>query len=145
MKNSEHSEIIFEKDAVQKEKIADLPRAGWSFIEKPVFIKEDDCITAESIGDILYFKALGNYCDVYLADNRKIRLAKKLKEIVDVMPSNFFKKANRSYLINISHIRRIFLNGQMRVIMDNETVITLSCRYKKTFLERIENSFLLLK
>ncbi len=79
-----------------------------------------------NINDIYFCKANDNYCDIYLKD-KKILVSKTLSFVEGRLKHPQFHRVNRSYLININHIKHInsgsnSLSFKDDIIINNELI-----------------------
>lgn len=94
---------------------------------KLVFLNQDD---------IIYVESDGNYSTLFLKDNQKILLSKKLKEVNQILPNQFFFRIHNSYIINLSKIKE-FLKSDGYVVMENGKNIPVARQRKSDFLEKL--------
>lgn len=102
------------------------------------------------IKDILYCKAEGNYCEIFLrSENRTELVTKTLKEFEELLSEHSFFRIHRSYLINLRYIRS-YLRTQATdtfdgdggcVVMDNSTKLPVSRDKRKLLLELFTQPF----
>ncbi|TNE49374.1 MAG: response regulator transcription factor, partial [Bacteroidetes bacterium] len=76
--------------------------------------------------DIAYCQAESNYTHVVMADNRKILVAKTLKEIDETLSGRDFFRVHNSYLVNINHIHKFVRGDGGYILMPDDTQITIS-------------------
>lgn len=88
--------------------------------------------------DILYCKSDGNYTEIYLKNNEKELLSKKLKEFEESTSSDFFRVHN-SYLVNINYIKEFVKSDGGYIVLNDGTHIPVS-RSKKSELLEVLNS-----
>ncbi|WP_435264046.1 LytR/AlgR family response regulator transcription factor [Tenacibaculum sp. nBUS_03] len=73
-----------------------------------------------AIKDIILCKAKGSYCEI-IFNNKKHLTSKPLKYYENLFSNNNFFKANRSILVNISHITSIYKKETL-TLSNNENV-----------------------
>lgn len=97
-----------------------------------VFIQNGDQCHLIKLKNIRYFKTFGNYCYVYF-NNEKILLNKSLNYIESRVDPHKFFRANRQYIINISHIVDIHKwgEGSFRVELSCSKAVEISRRKSK--------------
>lgn len=83
--------------------------------------------------DIVYVQADGAYSEVHLVDERKIHLSKRLSIMDDLLGDSCFFRCNRSYIININHIKRFEKTEGGNITMSDDHRIPLSKDKKNTF------------
>ncbi|MFA0962252.1 LytR/AlgR family response regulator transcription factor [Roseivirga sp. BDSF3-8] len=74
--------------------------------ENRMFIKTDREHKQVSLDDIRYIQAYGNYCKVYLSDEMLIT-PKKISDFESELPSDWFARIHKSYMISKLHIESI--------------------------------------
>ena len=75
------------------------------------------------------FESEGNYVRVYF-DNNKPLILKSLNNLGDKLNEDFFFRANRKHIINLSWIENVenWFNGGLMVTLKNKMKIELSRR-----------------
>ena len=94
-----------------------------------IFIKDDDKCHLVSLESVLYFESCKNYVRVFF-DNTSAFVKKSLTQIEERLPSTFFFRANRQYIVNLQAIRRIeedVRDGYL-ITMSNSKTIEISRR-----------------
>lgn len=86
--------------------------------------------------NIILIKAEGNYTSFILKNDKPILASNGLKYYYNLLGPKGFFKANRSTLINISHISSIIKKEAIK--MSNAQIIYVSIRNKSKLLELIE-------
>lgn len=94
---------------------------------KLIFLKESDIIFAASDG---------NYSTLHLADNQKIVLTKKLKEVNDLLPDDDFFRIHNSYIINLNKVKEFFKTDGY-VVMNGNQKIPVARQRKTDFLDKL--------
>ncbi|PKP27037.1 MAG: DNA-binding response regulator [Bacteroidetes bacterium HGW-Bacteroidetes-2] len=123
LKNSlEESIISFSKLTNKPNKKIAIPVDG-----KLVFLKTDD---------IIYCESDGNYCSIYLENNEKLFITKKLKEVDELLKSDCFYRVHNSYLINLEKVKEYFKTDGY-VVLNNRKKIPVSRNRKNNFLDKI--------
>lgn len=84
-----------------------------------------DGLTIVDLDDIIFLKAEGAYSCLYLTNGKKIMVSKILGEFSFLTENNSFFRTNRSYLVNVSKIKRIGRNGnEVFLVNDHEVPVT---------------------
>ena len=73
------------------------PKIALQGIDGLIFVREED---------IIHANADGNYTEVILLDQQKVRVLRNLKEVEQLLSSEKFVRTHRSNLINLDHITR---------------------------------------
>jgi two-component system, LytTR family, response regulator len=92
-------------------------------------------------GDIIYLEALSNYTNFYLMNNKKITVAKTLKDFEDLLPSSIFIRIHHSYIININCIEKYIKGDGGQALMKNGVYLDVARRKKEEVLKIIGHGF----
>ncbi|MGJ8743384.1 LytR/AlgR family response regulator transcription factor [Polaribacter sp.] len=103
---------------------------------KKITINTDGKLVFLEPNDIFYVASDGNYSTLYLSDNKKIVVTKKLKEIDELLPTDDFFRIHNSYIINLHKIKE-FLKTDGYVVLENNAKIPVSRQRKTEFLEKL--------
>lgn len=98
-----------------------------------VFIKAGKTTIKLFYDDIILFKGLGNYTQIFAKDARKLIYYKTLKELIEVLPNDFMRVHN-SYIVNIKHIDKIEDNH----IFLGDHNVPVSSNQRSCLFERID-------
>ena len=90
------------------------------------FMQPDEIIRCESDS---------NYTHIFLANGKKITMAKTLKEVEENIHGNPFFRVHQSHLINMNHISKYIKGDNAYLIMKDGTQIGVSRNRKEVFLE----------
>lgn len=90
------------------------------------FVEPDEIILCESSS---------NYTHIFLANGKKITLAKTLKEVEENISGSAFFRIHQSYLVNMNHISKYVKGDNAFVIMKDGSQIGISRNKKEAFLE----------
>lgn len=105
-------------------------------IQKKIAINTDGKLVFLESSEILYVESDGNYSTLFLVDNQKIVLTKKLKEVNEMLPSDTFFRIHNSYIINLNKIKE-FLKTDGYVVLESNHKIPVSRQKKSDFLDLI--------
>jgi two-component system, LytTR family, response regulator len=86
------------------------------------------------LSEIVYCHASSNYTEFYLADKKCIVSSYTLKQYDELLTTQSFFRAHRSYLINMSHVKLYRKGEGGEIVMNNGHVIELSRTHKDEFL-----------
>lgn len=103
---------------------------------KKITINTDGKLVFIEPTNIFYAASDGNYSTLFLSDNKKIVVTKKLKEIGKLLPKDNFFRIHNSYIINLHKIKE-FLKTDGYVILENNAKIPVSRQRKSEFLDKI--------
>jgi len=91
------------------------------------------------VSDILYFKASGNYTELYITNGEKILMSRQLKEYEQLLADFDFFRIHHSYLVHLEHIQRYIRGDGGHVVLSDNTILDVSKRKKDAFLDRMRN------
>ena len=100
---------------------------------KKITINTDGKLVFLEPSDILYAESDGNYATLFLQNNKKIVLTKKLKEVGELLPDDSFFRIHNSFIINLNKIKE-FLKTDGYVVLENNKKIPVSRQRKSDFL-----------
>ncbi len=87
-----------------------------------------------SINEIIYCHASSNYTEFYLTDGKCILSSYTLKQYDEILNTQSFFRAHRSYLINMAHVKMYKKGDGGEIVMRNGDEIELSRTHKMEFL-----------
>lgn len=102
---------------------------------KKITIHTDGKLVFLAPEDIFYIASDGNYATLFLKENKKIVVTKKLKEIMGLLPEKEFFRIHNSYIVNLNKIKE-FLKSDGYVVLENNDKIPVSRQRKSEFLEK---------
>lgn len=106
------------------------------FDKKKITINTDGKLLFLDVDDIVYVESDGNYSTLFLQNQKKIVLTKKLKEVDALLPEHYFFRIHNSYIINLNKIKA-FIKNDGYVIMDSDQKIPVARQRKSDFLEKL--------
>ena len=92
-----------------------------------LFIRADYKLHKINYHDILFVEALDDYIKIHLKDQSKITTRLTLKNIQDKLPTSYFVRVHRSYLVSINHIKSI-VNKSIKI---EDYIIPIGEKYKE--------------
>lgn len=104
--------------------------------QKKITISTEGKLIFLNLEDILFVESDGNYSTLFLMDNQKILVTKKLKEIDSLLPNDNFFRIHNSYIINLNKIKE-FLKTEGYVVMESGHRIPVARQRKSDFLEKL--------
>ena len=107
-----------------------------SSCEKKIGISVDGKIVFLFASEIIYCESDGNYCSIFLTNNKRLFVTKKLKDIEMLLPSHIFYRIHHSYVINLEKVRE-YLKTDGYVVLDENKRIPVSRQKKVSFLSKI--------
>jgi len=106
------------------------------FDKKKVTINTDGKLLFLDVDDIIYIESDGNYSTLFLKDQKKIVVTKKLKEVNAILPEHYFFRIHNSFVINLNKIKA-FIKNEGYVIMDSDHKIPVARQRKSDFLKKL--------
>lgn len=94
-----------------------------------------DGIHLHYIKNIVRCASDGNYATVYFDDQRKLLVAKTLKDLEVLLAPYSFERIHKSHLINLDHLRRYYNRFSGEVEMSDGAVLPVAQRKKTQLLE----------
>ncbi|PWK20810.1 LytR/AlgR family response regulator transcription factor [Xanthomarina spongicola] len=104
--------------------------------QKKVIINTDGKLVFLNVDDILYIESDGNYSTFIMANNQKMVVTKKIKEIDALLPENYFFRIHNSYIINLNKIKE-FVKNDGYVVMESNDKIPVARLRKTDFLNKL--------
>lgn len=89
-------------------------------------------------GNIVYLEAENNYTSVYLYDNTRYMLCRTLKVLENTLPAEHFFRCHKSFLVNLSYIGKIKLNGAGSITLTTGKSIPVARRKTATMRKRLK-------
>ena len=103
---------------------------------KKIVINADGQMYFLNPDTILYAESDGNYCTIFIEQQPKIVVTKKLKEIHSLLPESNFFRIHNSYVVNLNKIRS-YVKTDGYVLLSNNQKIPVARQRKSKFLEKL--------
>ncbi len=107
--------------------------------DKKMVLQTAESIYVVKLVDILYIQAEGNYTKFHTSSHNLLTITKKLSELEYLEKSDLFFRSHRSYLINISKIKKVDKKNFV-IIMANDEQVALAHDKKQALIDKIEHS-----
>jgi two-component system LytT family response regulator len=104
--------------------------------KQKVTINADGKLIFININDIIFVQSDGNYSTIYLKNNKKKVVTKKLKDINAILPQSSFFRTHNSYIVNLHKIKE-FLKTEGYLIMESNHKIPVARQRKNEFLNKL--------
>ena len=88
--------------------------------------------------DILYVNADANYSKIIFKDAKPLVISKKIGELYEELPKEYFFRNHHSYLVNLNYVHRYARNDGGAIEMINGDQIPLARRKKNEFHEKMK-------
>ena len=102
--------------------------------KRKIFVRDTSGIRYLEMSQILYLKADGSYCKIYMKDGEEIISSKVLKHFVQLLPENLFMRIHRSSLINLNEVEEFLFKDGGCVVLSDGTEVYVSDDRKKNLL-----------
>ncbi len=103
-------------------------------------IPTENEIILQPIMDIIYCEADSSYTTLHLINDKKITVAKTLKEFENMLPEIEFCRIHHSTLVNMSHVLKYVKGEGGYIIVSNNAQLNVSRRKKDYFLHLLHES-----
>lgn len=90
-----------------------------------------------NIADIIRCESHINYTTIFLNENKKLLVAKTLKEFEEMLAEHHFFRIHNSHLVNLSCVKSYHKGKGGSVILSDGTEIEVSTRRKDDFLKEL--------
>lgn len=87
----------------------------------------------EKLNDIIYCEGDGNYTKVHLGDGRVLLVSRTLKDVEELLFSQYFFRIHKSFLVNMNYVKSFSRMGK-EVQLDNTVKLPVSTRKHEEFL-----------
>ena len=101
-----------------------------------ITINTDGKLIFLHVNDIIFIESDGNYSTLFLKDNQKLVVTKKLKEVNSLLPEKLFFRIHNSYIINLNKVKE-FIKTEGYVVMHPNHKIPVARQRKLDFLDRL--------
>lgn len=131
-KIKKHSERVINSANLERM----LTNFNTKYDKKRITINTDGKLLFLDVDDIIYIESDGNYSTLFLQNQKKIVVTKKLKEVNAILPEDYFFRIHNSYIINLNKIKA-FIKNEGYVVMDSDHKIPVARQRKSDFLEKL--------
>jgi DNA-binding LytR/AlgR family response regulator len=98
-----------------------------------IFVRSNSVLTKIKIKDIIYVQALGDYVNIFTADNKRHTVHITLKAIEEKLNNSKFFRLHRSYLVALDHID----NVEENTAYIGKHPLSIGEQYKKELLKKL--------
>lgn len=122
----------------RKKLVNPQPSSDQLTINKRIFIKDGEQCFFVPLAEVYFIESVGNYTRVYYADKRPL-LHKSLNYLEEKLPDEFFFRASRQQMFNISFVKNIipYFSNTLQVELQAGIKIDLSQRQSVKFKEKM--------
>ncbi|MBC7774442.1 MAG: response regulator transcription factor [Phycisphaerae bacterium] len=112
-----------------------MQQMGGSAAPARITLATADGIHLHYVKNIVRCASDGNYATVYFDDQRKLLVAKTLKDLELLLSPYPFERIHKSHLINLDHLRRYYNRFSGEVEMSDGAILPVAQRKKTQLLE----------
>jgi two-component system, LytTR family, response regulator len=106
--------------------------------DKKIILKTTDQIYLFDLKNIISLESDSCYTTFSTSDGERIMVAKTLKEYEEMLAGCGFYRVHRSYLINLSHIKRFEKQDGGYIVLTNDQKIPVASRKREEMLALLE-------
>lgn len=106
--------------------------------ERTILLKQSEGARLLRLREIIYLQADGPYTQFFLADGSKEIIAKPLVEYERLEHTGIFFRSNRSYILNVLHIKKISKLDGGTILLHNGTEIPISQHRRQALFDLLE-------
>lgn len=106
--------------------------------DKKIVFRTHDKLHYVPVNDIIYGESDSSYSKFYLSDKTSIIVSRTLKEFEEILSVYGFYRPQKSYIINLKHIRAYEKSDGGSIIMSEGSVIPISDKKREEFLSLME-------
>ncbi len=131
--HNQHKQSLTSRDRIEAGEIKGIDEVN--ALNSHFFIKTRHKLEKVAVDEVLFLEADGHYCKVQTSQKKYlVRIA--MTELVKRLPSDFFIKIHRSFIVNIKKIKSVDL--QDSVVILEEKHLPLSKRNREVVLKRLD-------
>lgn len=105
--------------------------------DKKIVLQTAESIFVVKLHDIIFIQAEGNYTKFHTTTHKILTITKKIAEFEYLEKMEMFFKSHRSYIINISHIKKVD-KKEFVIVMSNDEQAFLAQDKKQALIDKIE-------
>jgi two-component system LytT family response regulator len=90
-----------------------------------------------TVADIVSCEGISNQTSILLKNNTQFLISKTLKECEELLTPYGFFRIHKSYLINLTHVKKFIKGRDGIVVMSNEKSLPVSRHFKDQFVEQL--------
>ena len=100
-----------------------------------IAVPTSDGFVLVPVKEIIFCKAVGNYTEFHLLNNKQLLSSYTLKQYHDLLTEKNFLRTHRSYLINMAYVKMYRKGDGGTVIMQDGSEVEISKPNKEAFLQ----------
>lgn len=83
---------------------------------------------------IVFCQADQNYTKVFLSDNTELLISKPLNYIEELLPSEYFFRIHKSFLVNLNYVKAYSRTDGSHIILENDKELPVATRRNEEFI-----------
>lgn len=107
--------------------------------ETRLSVADADGVTFVRIADIMYFKASGNYTEIYIVDGRRLIVSRLLNLYEQLVADYDFVRIHHSTIVHLKYVEKYIRYDGGYVILTDKTPLPISRRKREEFLKSLKN------
>ena len=96
-----------------------------------IYVRADRQFVKLPFAEIRYIEGMKNYVIFHTERDGKVMTAMSLTLTLDKLPSNDFARVNRSYIVNVRHVKRVLSD---LLLLDDGSEVPLGNQYREAFI-----------
>jgi two-component system LytT family response regulator len=104
-------------------------------IHDKIAVPTSDGFVLIPLNDIIFCRAVGNYTEFHLLNNKQLLSSYTLKQYHELLTEQNFLRTHRSYLINMAYVKMYRKGEGGTVIMQDGSEVEISKQNKEAFLQ----------
>jgi len=113
--------------------VAKTPTDSPFLVSDAVFIKADNAFERVPYNDIYYVVANGNMVTIY-TKNREYSIRKSMKEIEEILPSVYFLRVQKSFIVHLGQIESF---NTKEITLKSGAIVQVGRQYYNSFLAKL--------
>lgn len=103
-----------------------------------ILINSQDSLISVEVDSIVRCEASSNYTVIHLSNKEEIVVTKTLKDISEMIKSDFIIRSHRSHIVNLSYFQKIDKKDGDLIELSNQHRVPLGKTFRSDFLKQVE-------
>ena len=104
-------------------------------INQKVAFPTMDGYQMEKLNNIMFCEGDVNYTKIHTNDGRMIMVSRTLKEVEELLSSNYFFRVHKSFLVNLNYVKSYSRTENFGIYLDNSQWLPVSTRKNDEFIQ----------
>ena len=136
--------LHYKKIATQNISYTDLSKqVKYKFKSQKIIIKDGNGVEVVEFKDIYFIEAQGSYSKILFLKDGSLKesvMSNTLSDYEELLPTNFFYRIHKSYLINCSNVIKILREDSLQVMLGYNITLPVSRRRVGLLLDFLKNN-----